>query len=103
MKNNLDRFVLDNSFLPDKFLVVGVKDWLDFNTKEPKGVSIEVLFRQEELTCFKVNILGEQLVNCKNLVDRNLKFNELEVIPYTLNGKSYINYSYRAKGFEVLE
>ena len=56
MRKNLSRFVLDQKYLPDSFLVVSVSDWLDFNTKQSKGCSLEVLFRQEELTCFKVNL-----------------------------------------------
>lgn len=103
MRKNLSRFLLDQKCLPDSFLVVSVSDWLDFNTKQSKGCSLEVLFRQEELTCFKVNLPGKRKEEFENFIDKNVVFEELEVVPYTLNGKSFINYSYKAKDVKLAD
>lgn len=103
MKRNLSKFILDQKCLPNSFLVVSVTDWNDFNTKQPKGCSIEVLFRQEELTCFKVNLPNKRKEDFENLIDKNVIFEDLEVVPYTLNGKSFINYSYKAIDAKVID
>lgn len=103
MKRNLSKFILDQKCLPDSFLIVGIQDWNDFNTKQIKGCSIEVLFRQEELTCFKINLLDRRKEEFENLIDKNVVFEELEVVPYTLNGKSFINYSYKAKDVKLVD
>jgi hypothetical protein len=103
MRKNLSKFLLDQKCLPDSFLVVNVQDWLDFNTKQAKGCSIEVLFRQEELTCFKVNLLDKRKEEFERLIDKNVIFEDLEVVPYTLNGKSFINYSYKAKDVKLVD
>lgn len=103
MRKNLSKFILDQKCLPNSFLVVGIQDWLDFNTKQPKGCSIEVLFREKELTCFKVNLPNKRKEDFENYIDKDVVFEELEVVPYTLNGKSFINYAYKAKDVKLAD
>lgn len=103
MRKNLSKFILDQKCLPNSFLVVGIQDWLDFNTKQPKGCSIEVLFREKELTCFKVNLPNKRKEDFENYIDKDVVFEELEVVPYTLGGKSFINYSYKAKDVKLAD
>lgn len=95
MKKRLNKhFLREDTFKDSNTILVSLADWLDYNTKQKKGFSAEILIQQDEITILKVNFLNKDKSKYKDLINQNIDLVNVEVVPYARN--NFINYSYRA-------
>lgn len=97
MKKNFKKHYLDVSKIAKEFTVLDIKEWVDYNTKQPKGVTFQVFFSDEEESyLIPIKVLGKTLEECEKYKNNNIQFKNMFVVPWVKNGSTFVNYSYQA-------
>lgn len=97
MLKRLSKHYLDMSKVTQYFTVLEIREWLDYTTKQPKGVVFEVFIRDgEEGVLLSVKIANKTLAECEKFKSKNVNFTNMFVVPWVQNGSTFVNFSYQA-------
>lgn len=96
MRNSLSKHYLDTSKIPN-LVLVGLKDWIDFSTKEKKGITAQLMFQENnESVIISVKLLDKSVSDYEKYLNKSIKLENLWVVPWVRNNSNWINYSYQS-------